>query len=68
MERGHCFFDGGGGVEAVDLVEVDIVSVQAAEGGIDGSEDGLAGEPYGYEETVSGCNQRRVGKVRERLP
>ena len=52
----------------MDLVEIDIIGVQAAEGGIDGGEDGLAGEPCGYEETVSGCNQRRVGKVRERLP
>ena len=47
MECGHCFFDGGGRVEAVDLVEVDIIRVQAAEGGIDGGEDGLAGEPFG---------------------
>ena len=47
MERGHCFFDGSGGVEAMDLVEVDVGSVEAAEGGIDGGEDGLAGEPFG---------------------
>lgn len=51
MERGHCFFDGSGGIEAMDLVDVDIIGVQAAEGGIDGSEDGLAGEAFGGNRT-----------------
>lgn len=45
MEGGHCFFDGSGGVEAMDLVEVDVGGVEAAEGGRDGGEDGLTGEP-----------------------
>ena len=49
MERGHCFFDGGGGVEAMDLVEIDVGSVEAAEGGFDGSEDSLTGEACIYE-------------------
>ena len=67
MERGHCFFDGSGGVEAMDLVKVDIIGVQAAEGGVDGSEDGLAGEPLGSKKDrlVGG---RRGKRVRESLP
>ena len=44
MEGRHCFFDGGGGVEAVDLVEVDVGGFEASEGGLDGGEDGLTGE------------------------
>lgn len=42
VESLHCFFDGDGGVEAVDLKEVDVGCLQAREGGIDGVEDGLA--------------------------
>ena len=45
MEGGHCFFDRSGGVEAMDLVEVDVSGVEAAEGGLNGSEDGLTGKP-----------------------
>lgn len=30
----------------MDLVEVDVCSIEAAGGRRDGSEDGLAGEPY----------------------
>ena len=45
MEGGHCFFDRSGGVEAMDLVEVDVGGVESAKGGINGIEDGLAGEP-----------------------
>lgn len=30
----------------MNLVEVDIIGVQAAEGGIDSGEDGLAGEAF----------------------
>ena len=44
VQCGHCFFDGGGGVEAVDLVEVYIGGVETFEGGVDSGEDCLAGE------------------------
>ena len=64
MEGGHCFSDGGGGVEAMDLVEVDVGGVEAAEGGLDGSEDGLMGEACVYEKKqVSGGKRRKGGSV-----
>ena len=37
-------FDGGVGVEAVDLVEVDVVDAEALEGGVDGGHDVFARE------------------------
>ena len=43
VERGHCFGDGDGGVEAVDLEEVDVGGLEAGEGVVDVGEDGLAG-------------------------
>lgn len=46
MERGHCFFDWGGGVEAVDLEEVDIGCVEAFEGGFYCVENCLAGKAF----------------------
>jgi hypothetical protein len=43
MERFHCFFNWGSGVETMDLKEVNIVRAQAFERGIDLVEDGAAG-------------------------
>lgn len=66
MEGGHCFFDGSGGVEAMDLVEVDVGGVEAAEGGRDGGEDGLTGEPCVQEEIsrrTQGEGEKREGVV-----
>jgi hypothetical protein len=40
----HGFFEGGVRVEAVDLEEVEVVELEAGEGGVDGFEDGGAGE------------------------
>jgi hypothetical protein len=40
----HCFFDRGVRVEAVDLQQVEVVQLQAGEGGVDCFEDGGAGE------------------------
>ena len=39
----HGFFDGDGCVETVDLKDIEVVGLQAGEGGVDGGEDGLAG-------------------------
>ena len=47
MEGGHGFFDGDGGVEAVDLEEVDVGGLETGEGVFDVGEDGLAGETLG---------------------
>ena len=44
MQRLHGLLRGRGRVEAVDLVEVDVGRVEAREGGVDGVEDGGAGE------------------------
>lgn len=44
VERFHGFFDGGVGVEAVDLKEIHVVRFQACERCVDGVEDGGAGE------------------------
>lgn len=44
VEGGHGFLDGHGGVEAVDLEEVDVRGVEAFEGGLDRGKDGLARE------------------------
>lgn len=46
VESAHGLFDGGVGVEAVDLEEVHVVQVHALEGGVDGFEDGGAGEAW----------------------
>lgn len=47
----------------MDLVEVDIVSVEAAKGGIDGVEDGLTGEPFDLEKRrLVGGNWGEGGK------
>ena len=46
VEGGHCFGDGDGGVEAVDLEEVDVGGLEAGEGGVDGREDCGAGETW----------------------
>ena len=40
----HRFFDRDCFVEAVDLKEVDVGSLETREGGVDGSEDALAGQ------------------------
>ena len=44
VEGLHGLFDGGVGVPAVDLVEVDEVGLEAAEGLVELEEDGFAGE------------------------
>lgn len=44
VQRFHCLFYGCLGVEAVDLEQVEIVCAEAGEGGVDGFEDGGAGE------------------------
>ena len=44
VQRAHGFGGGHGGVEAVDLEQVDVVCSQACEGGVDGVEEGGAGE------------------------
>lgn len=44
MQGAHCFGDGHGGVEAVDLEEVDVRGLEAGEGGFDAVEDRGAGE------------------------
>lgn len=43
IERPEGFVDGGVGVGAVELVEVDVVGAEPAEGGVDGVEDVLSG-------------------------
>ena len=43
VEGAEGFFDGGDGVVAVDLVEVDVVGLEAAEAGFDGVHDVAAG-------------------------
>ncbi len=43
VEGAEGFFDGGDGVVAVDLVEVDVVGLEAAEAGVDGVHDVAAG-------------------------
>ena len=40
----HGFFEGRVRVEAVDLEKVEVVELEAVEGGVDGFEDGGAGE------------------------
>ena len=40
----HRFFKGRMRVEAVDLEKVEVVELEAGEGGVDGFEDGGAGE------------------------
>ena len=42
----HGFFDRDCFVEAMDLKEVDVGSLETGEGGVDGSEDALAGETW----------------------
>lgn len=44
VQGAHGFGGGDGGVEAVDLEEVDVVCSEAFEGGVDGVEEGGAGE------------------------
>lgn len=44
MQGLHGFFEGRVGVEAVDLQEVQVVELEAGEGGVDCFEDGGAGE------------------------
>ena len=44
VEGFHGFFGGDGGVVAVELEEVDVGCAEAGEGGVDGAEDGGAGE------------------------
>ena len=46
MQGGHCFSEGDGGIETVDLKEVDVGGLEAGKGGVDGGEDGLAGEAW----------------------
>jgi len=40
----HGFFEGRVRVEAVDLQQVEVVELETGEGGVDGFEDGGAGE------------------------
>ena len=44
VQRFHCFGGGDGRVVAVDLEDVDVVSPETFEGGVDGFHDGAAGE------------------------
>lgn len=44
VEGEHGFFEGRVRVEAVDLEKVEVVELEAGEGGVDGFEDGGAGE------------------------
>lgn len=44
VESLHGFFEGRVRVEAVDLEKVEVVELEAGEGGVDGFEDGGAGE------------------------
>ena len=46
MKCFHRFFDRHCFVEAVDLEEVDVGSLETGKGGVDGSEDALAGETW----------------------
>ena len=46
MKCFHRFFDRDCFVEAVDLEEVDVGSLEPGEGGVDGSEDALARETW----------------------
>ena len=47
VQGAHGFGSGDGGVEAVDLEQVDVVCSEAFEGGVDGVEEGGAGEACG---------------------
>jgi hypothetical protein len=44
MKSFHGLLDGGEGIEAMDLEEIDVVRTQAFQRGVDCVEDRLAGE------------------------
>lgn len=44
MKRFHCLFDGGEGIKAVDLKEINVVRIQAFQRGVDCVEYRLAGQ------------------------
>ncbi len=43
VERAEGLFDGGGGVEGVEVVDVDVVGVEALEGAFEGLDEVIAG-------------------------
>jgi hypothetical protein len=46
VESFHGLFDGGEGIEAMDLEEIDVVRTQAFQRGVDCIEDRLAGKAW----------------------
>ena len=54
MQRAEGLLDGRAVIPAVDLVEVDVVGAQAAQGGIELRHDRLAGQPAGVAPSVHG--------------
>jgi hypothetical protein len=47
VEGFHCFFNGDGGIESMDLEKVDVGGVETAEGGFYCGEDGVTRETFG---------------------